>query len=63
MSASYKYALMQIFCIPTQEKKDTEYDNIETPLKPKKGLVDIYVEGGCVDDDMRQKFLDGWDRM
>jgi len=24
MSVAYKYALMQIFCIPTEEEKDTE---------------------------------------
>lgn len=25
MSTAYKYALMQIFCIPTEDEKDTEY--------------------------------------
>lgn len=29
MSAAFKYALMEIFCIPTQEKLDTEYENHE----------------------------------
>lgn len=29
MSTAYKYALMQIFCIPTEEEKDTEYQSPE----------------------------------
>jgi len=29
MSVAYKYALMQIFCIPTEEEKDTEYQTHE----------------------------------
>jgi len=29
MSTAYKYALMQIFCIPTEEEKDTEYQTHE----------------------------------
>jgi len=29
MSAAMKYALMQLFCIPTADVKDTEYDNYE----------------------------------
>jgi hypothetical protein len=29
MSTAYKYALMQIFCIPTEEQKDTEYKGHE----------------------------------
>lgn len=34
-SAAFKYALMQIFCIPTQEKLDTEYETHEvTPRTP-----------------------------
>jgi hypothetical protein len=39
MSTAYKYALMQIFCIPTEEEKDTEYQSPEikktspSPLK------------------------------
>jgi len=34
MSTAYKYALMQIFCIPTIEEKDTEYQTHE--VVPKK---------------------------
>lgn len=34
MSTAYKYALMQIFCIPTEDEKDTEYETHE--LAPKK---------------------------
>lgn len=33
MSVAYKYAFMQIFCIPTEEEKDTEYKSPE--VKPK----------------------------
>ena len=33
MSVAYKYALMQIFCIPTEEEKDTEYQTHD--IKPK----------------------------
>lgn len=33
MSTAYKYALMQIFCIPTEEPKDSEVDTYE--VKPK----------------------------
>lgn len=29
MSAAQKYALLQAFCIPTQERKDSEYDSPE----------------------------------
>lgn len=37
MSTAYKYALMQIFCIPTEEEKDTEYQTHEvvTPTSQK----------------------------
>ena len=33
MSASYKYAMMQLFCIPTDEPKDTENDTHEPSTK------------------------------
>lgn len=33
MSTAYKYALMQIFCIPTEEEKDTEYQSPEVKAK------------------------------
>lgn len=29
MSAAMKYAMLQLFCIPTEEEKDTEYQNHE----------------------------------
>lgn len=35
MSTAYKYALMQIFCIPTEEEKDTEYHSPEIVPKEK----------------------------
>jgi hypothetical protein len=35
MSTAYKYALMQLFCIPTEDVKDTEYQTHEVaPKKP-----------------------------
>lgn len=34
MSAAYKYALMQVFCIPTEEPKDTEHETHEVKPKP-----------------------------
>ncbi len=33
MSAAYKYALMQVFCIPTDEPKDTENETHEVAPK------------------------------
>jgi hypothetical protein len=33
MSTAYKYALMQIFCIPTEEDKDTENQTHEVAPK------------------------------
>ena len=35
MSTAYKYALMQLFCIPTEDVKDTEYVTHEVAPKPK----------------------------
>lgn len=35
MSAAFKYALLQVFCIPTEEEKDTEYQNHEMPNRNK----------------------------
>lgn len=34
MSAAYKYALMQVFCIPTEEPKDSENDT-HTDIQPR----------------------------
>jgi hypothetical protein len=36
MSVAYKYALMQIFCIPTEEEKDTEFNSPEVVAKTNK---------------------------
>lgn len=33
MSAAYKYALMQVFCIPTNDSKDTEEENHDVAPK------------------------------
>ena len=38
MSAALKYALMQIFCIPTEEKLDTEYENHEVAPRQQSSL-------------------------
>lgn len=35
MSAAYKYALMQAFCVPTGDAKDSEDDTPEPQYKPK----------------------------
>lgn len=40
MSTAYKYALMQIFCIPTEEEKDTEYQTHEVAAAPKPTMGD-----------------------
>lgn len=34
LSAAHKYALLQCFMIPTEEQKDSEYDNKDLPAKP-----------------------------
>lgn len=34
MSTAYKYAMMQLFCIPTNDAKDTEADHYEVLPKP-----------------------------
>jgi hypothetical protein len=49
MSASYKYALMQIFCIPTKEIKDTEHETYEVkpkvaPMKPQAPTKDYEID-------------------
>ena len=36
MSAAYKYALFQVFCIPTEDMVDSEEDSPEVAPKPKK---------------------------
>lgn len=45
MSAAQKYALIQMFLIPTEEKKDSEYDSHELmpsmPAKPEPGKKEI----------------------
>ncbi len=41
MSTAYKYALMQIFCIPTEEEKDTEYQSHEVAPKVKKYTEEV----------------------
>jgi len=38
MSTAFKYMIMQVFCIPTEEKKDTEYESIETTNKSVKPI-------------------------
>jgi hypothetical protein len=48
MSVAYKYAFMQIFCIPTEEEKDTEYKSPE--VKPKDKPVES--EGKTIKTEM-----------
>jgi hypothetical protein len=38
MSTALKYACLQIFCIPTEEEKDTEYQTYEVKPKDSKNL-------------------------
>lgn len=35
MSTAYKYAFLQLFCIPTDEEKDTEYQSPEVKVREK----------------------------
>lgn len=39
MSTAYKYALMQIFCIPTEDEKDTEVNTHEVAPKTTKTIT------------------------
>lgn len=61
MSGAYKYALMQLFCIPTEEPKDSENDNIATPAK--KSFSEQYVEGWCKDKKLRSLLQDWFEQM
>ena len=45
MSTAYKYALMQIFCIPTEDDKDTENSSPEPKPKAKTQTVDTPTGG------------------
>lgn len=47
MSAAYKYALMQIFCIPTKEEKDTEHQTHE--VKPAEKPTPVPTDENCTD--------------
>jgi hypothetical protein len=44
MSTAYKYALMQLFCIPTADVKDTEYESHEVAPKKKLPPVPAYTK-------------------
>ena len=56
MSTAYKYALMQLFCIPTEEVKDTEYETHEVKPKPApipkttKPMPDWFTDSGELND-------------
>ena len=39
LSAAQKYAFLQMFCIPTEELKDSEIDSPEFTEAPKQGLI------------------------
>lgn len=43
MSTAYKYALMQLFCIPTEDEKDTEYKS--HAVKPRKTNNEPFPDG------------------
>ncbi len=45
MSAAYKYALMQLFCIPTEDEKDTEVQTHEVAPRPVHKKVDDAWDG------------------
>lgn len=49
MSAAMKYAMLQLFCIPTEEEKDTEYQNHEPAKRSEEvpaGVSPIRTPGG-----------------
>lgn len=48
MSAAYKYALMQVFCVPVEGQEDA--DAVTPPETQKKGYTDAEIE----------KYLPGW---
>ena len=56
MSTAYKYALMQLFCIPTEDVKDTEYETHEVKPKPApapkitKPMPDWFTDSGELND-------------
>lgn len=55
MSTAYKYALMQIFCIPTEEDKDTENQTHEVaPKEYPKTVKDDIIAQMSICNDMEQ---------
>ena len=44
MSQALKYCLFQVFCIPTEEEKDTEHKSPEIPEKKEKEVVKVSAE-------------------
>ena len=56
LSAALKYALMQMFLIPTEEKLDTEYETHEVKAKEKKQEARIEETFTEVDALVRQKY-------
>ena len=59
MSASYKYAMMQLFCIPIDEPKDTENDTHEPSNKTAQNpFEDFKKEVDAINDiDVLRQFL------
>lgn len=58
MSAAYKYFFFQVFVIPTEEKKDSEFDSIPNPEKKQnvdetKQLADMLKRAGLSDNQIR----------
>lgn len=61
MSTAYKYALMQIFCIPTEEEKDTEYQTHEVAPKSYVRQIESKEEVKWYND--TKKNIDTWKDM
>ena len=63
MSAAYKYALMQAFCIPTEGDNDSENQTHEVQPKQNKQTADKYindVRNAKSMDDLKQLFTEGY---
>ena len=42
MSTAFKYALFQVFCIPTEEKKDTEHESLPVTKSKSEPVKDLF---------------------
>lgn len=58
MSAALKYALTQVFCVPTKEPKDTEEDNHEiTPISPPVSSINNSATVRFISDAQRKRLF------